>query len=236
MAWTKAAAVALAVAALAACGASDPAKDFSTIDPAICNPGTGAFSATIDNAYLPMPVGRVLVLEGNDGSTRVRVRITVLDETQEVAGVTTRVVEEAEYEDDELIEVSRNFFAQASDGTVCYLGEDVDIYEGGAVTSHGGAWRAGDGANAPGILMPGAPTPNKQFAQESAPGVAEDMSAITEVGVSVTTPAGTYADAVHAIDWNPLEGETSGSAEDKYFARGIGLVVDDKIRLTSQTN
>jgi hypothetical protein len=76
--------------------------------------------------------------------------------------VTTRVVEEIEWEDsipfgtidagEALIERSLNYFAQTQDGTVCYFGEAVDIYENGVVVSHEGAWRADapDTDNGPG--------------------------------------------------------------------------------------
>ena len=48
--------------------------------------------------------------------------------------------------------VSRNFLAQTQDGTVCYYGEDVDIYQGGVITSHESQWRAGVSGALPGIL------------------------------------------------------------------------------------
>src|SRR5687767_4907275 len=59
------------------------------------------------NRYFILEPGFQLVLEG--GNTRVQ--ITVLDETREVAGVVTRVVEEREWKSGELYEVSRNYFA-----------------------------------------------------------------------------------------------------------------------------
>ena len=191
----------------------------------------GPFTLDIDNQYFPLPLGRQLTLEGDDDGEFVRVVITVLDEIEDIAGVSTRVVEEAEYEDGELVEISRNFFVQAPDGTVCYYGEDVDDYENGIVVSHDGEWRVGIDGNLPGIIMPGTPVIETKFAQESAPGIAEDMSAIEEIGVSVSTPFADYDDALHAIDWNPLEGEDSGDAEDKYYVPGIGLVVDDVVKL-----
>jgi hypothetical protein len=224
---------------LTACGDEgddDDEGEFTEIDLSVCAPENGPFSTEIDNAYHPLPVGLQLVLEGEDEGETVRVEIDVLDETEDVAGVTTRVVTETEYEDGELIEISRNFFVQAADGTVCYYGEDVDDYEDGEVVGHDGAWRAGEGDAVPGILMPGAPEANTQFYQEQAPGIAEDMSAITEVGVSITVPAGTFDDAVHAVDWNPLEGDTfEEDGEDKYYASGIGLVVDDVVELIEYT-
>ena len=69
--------------------------------------------------------------------------------------------------------------------------------------------------------------------QESAPGIAEDRSAIVSIGGSKTVPAGSFSDLVHAIDWNPLEGETAADAEDKYYAPGVGLIIDDVVKLIS---
>ena len=54
------------------------------------------------------------MLEGYVGkkkSTFEKLIITVLDETKDVYGVTTRVVEEREWKNGELYEVSRNFYA-----------------------------------------------------------------------------------------------------------------------------
>ena len=200
------------------------------LDLAVCDPGA-TFSLEIDNPFFPLELGRQLVLEGNEGKTVVRVEINVLDETEEVAGVTCRVVQEAEYEDDEVVEISRNFYAQASDGTVCYFGEDVDVYKGGQVVDHPGSWRAGEGDNRPGIMMPADPQPGEVGYQEWAPGVAKDMASYEERDVSVTTPAGTFEGTLHNHDCNPMD----GSKDDKYYAPGIGLVVDGPARLVSHT-
>src|SRR5215510_4013987 len=52
--------------------------------------------------------------------------ITVLNETLDVGGVTTRVVEEREWKGAELVEVSRNYFAlDPKTGDAYYFGEDV---------------------------------------------------------------------------------------------------------------
>ena len=142
-------------------------------DIGVCALDAGPFSLTIDNEFLPYVVGSQMVLEGEDGGETIRVEIDVLDETEDVGGVTTRVVRETEYEDGELVEVSWNWFAQAPDGTVCYFGEDVDMYEDGDVVSHHGAWRAGENNYQPGILMPGDPQVGMAFYQEYAPGLAE---------------------------------------------------------------
>lgn len=100
----------------------------TNVDISVCDPEVGMFSLVIDNGFFPLVVGAETVLEGvDDEGVEIRVEISVLDETEEVAGVTTRVVVETEFEDGELVEISRNFYAQAPDGTVCYFGEDVCI-------------------------------------------------------------------------------------------------------------
>jgi hypothetical protein len=56
---------------------------------------------------------------------------------------------------EDLIEVSLNYFAQNQDGTVCYFGEAVDMYEGGEIVSHGGLGAAMCVASL-GLIAPGA--------------------------------------------------------------------------------
>ena len=78
-------------------------------------------------------------------------------------------------------------------GTVCYFGEAVDIYENGAIVSHEGAWRADDPGNAPGIFMPADPQEGMTFQQENAPGVAMDEATIVKVSgdtITIRTPGG----------------------------------------------
>ncbi|MBI4509486.1 MAG: hypothetical protein HY698_07600 [Deltaproteobacteria bacterium] len=220
---------------LAACDDDEPTiEEPVSPDPSTCLPTNGPFTLAITNTYFPLPVGRNLVLSGEDAEgVVVRVEVNVLDQTEVVFGVTTRVVEVKEFEDGELVEIARDFYAQAPDGTVCYFGEDVDEYDRGKVVGHGGAWRAGEGGNVPGIIMPSQPRPGTQFAQESAPGIAEDRSAVVAVGVRVSVPAGTFENAAFFLDWNPLEGQTILDGEDKVYAPGIGLVVDDVATLVS---
>lgn len=202
-----------------------------TLDISVCDPANGPFSTTIDNDFFPLAVGDQLILEGEDDEgVLIRVEIDVLDETKDVAGVTTRVVTEHEYEDGDLIEVSWNWFAQASDGTVCYFGEDVDIYEDGEVVAHDGAWEAGvDGAQ-PGIMMPGDPQVGDVGYQEYYEGNAEDMFEITGFGEEITVPAGAFDDTMSVTDYNPLEGCES---DDKVYVRGIGLTIDAEVELIS---
>jgi hypothetical protein len=53
--------------------------------------------------------------------------------------------------------------------------------------------------------------------------------------VNASVDAGDYDSAVHALDWNPLEGETPDDGEHKHYAKGVGLVVDASIELIEFT-
>ncbi len=202
------------------------------MDIGVCDPDAGTFTANIDNPFFPLPVGHRIVLEGEESGTSLLVRITVLDEIETVAGVETRVVEEFEAKNGHVVETSRNFFAQTQDGTVCYFGEEVDIFdEAGIVTSHTGAWRADRKTNLPGIFMPSSLQVGQAFQQEIAPGIAEDQAKIVALGETTQVPAGTFGDTATLLDGNPLD----GSEGTKVYARGIGLIVDEAARMTSYT-
>jgi hypothetical protein len=226
----------LCVAALVlAPGTATGAPPGTPLDPALCAPDQNTFSLNINNAYFPLPVGRVWVYTGKEQGQTIGLRITVLDETERFYSgqdtIITRVVEELEWEDadgdgvvddDEfVIEVSRNYYAQTQDGTVCYFGEDVDIFNEDGTVTHEGAWRADDPGNAPGIFMPAAPERGMTFQQEVAPGVAEDLATITKVGKTTIT----------VRDFNPLD----GSSGTKVYEQGIGLIQDGPLRLISVT-
>ncbi|MGH2578823.1 MAG: hypothetical protein ACRDG9_13915 [Actinomycetota bacterium] len=210
-----------------ACGRFSGYENLSGTD--ACDPAAGGFSIDIDNSFFPLPVGHQVVLEGEEAGGHLLVRIMSLDETETVAGVESRVVEEYEAKRGEVVEISRNFFAQAQDGTVCYFGEDVDIYDGaGNITSHSGAWRAGVGGNRPGIFMPPTLEVGLAFQQEIAPGIAEDQAKVIALGEATEVPAGTFEETATLRDGSPLD----GSSGEKVYARGIGLIVDGPARLT----
>lgn len=226
----SAASLVIAMGMVAGCGRFQGYENLSSTES--CDPGAGGFSLDIDNEFFPLPVGHIVTLEGEEGSAHLVVRITSLDETETVAGVETRVVEEFESKDGTVVEISRNFFAQAADGTVCYFGEDVDIYDGaGNVTSHSGEWRAGEDGNLPGVFMPPSLEVGLAFRQEIAPGIAEDQSKVIALGERTEVPAGIFEDTAILRDGSPLDGGTG----EKIYARDIGLIVDGPARLTKYT-
>jgi hypothetical protein len=188
-----------------------------------------AFSPVVTNPLFPLASIRQEVLEGeeldpeSDELLAVRIEMVVLPETKTITGIEATVVEVREYENGELAERTLDYYAQHEDGTVYYLGEDVDMYEDGELVGHEGAWLAGDGKNQAGIYMPAHLEVGQTFEQERAPGVAEDRSTVTAVGETVETRAGTYRNCIVAEDFDPL----SGGKGKKFYCPGVGIAREE---------
>ncbi len=192
------------------------------------------FTSRGENPYFILLPGYQLILEGGDEVETVRVQITVLCETMKIdvegiGKVKTRVVEEREWVNDELVEVSRNFFAICKrTNDVFYFGEEVDIYEDGNIVSHEGAWLAGEDGAMPGIIMPGTFLLGSRYYQELAPDVALDRAEHIAMDLTIETEAGEFENVVEILETTPLE---PGEESTKFYARGIGLIIDDDIEL-----
>jgi hypothetical protein len=228
----------LAAVALSASACGTPESDFGA-DPSWKQQfgiSECELAPTGRNQYFILEPGFRLVLEG--GSEKVA--ITVLDETKTITGVvaeantattvTTRVVEEREWSNDELIEVSRNFFAICpTTKDVFYFGEEVDDYKDGQVTSHGGAWLAGEQGAKAGLIMPGSPEVGMKYYQEIAPDVALDRAEIVSVDETLDTPAGAFSNCLKTQEGTALNPDEK---EFKTYAPGIGLSQEESLLLT----
>jgi hypothetical protein len=213
----RALALALATALIAGCG-DDDRQSGDRSPTAIESPRfvPARDSAKIDHPLVPLTAVRVKVLE--TGEERVVSR--VLERTKTIDGVRAAVVEVKDYEDGELVEHTFDYYAQAEDGGVWYMGEDVDDLKHGKVVGHGGEWLAGRRGAKPGLFMPADPKVGDVFEQERAPGVAEDRSTVLATGRTVRTPAGTFDDCIRTRDVAPLD----DSVEFKQYCAGVGLV------------
>ncbi|WP_440955470.1 hypothetical protein ACSAZK_00385 [Methanosarcina sp. Mfa9] len=185
------------------------------------------FVEEIDNPYFPLVPGTTFVYEGeSDEGDPLRTEVYVTDETRVVMGVTTIVVRESEYEDDELEEETFDWYAQDKDGNVWYFGEESKEYDEGEVVSTAGSWEAGvDGAQ-PGIIMPGDPQVGDIYYQEFYLGEAEDQAEVVSLTESVTVPYGSFEDVLKTREWNPLE---PGQEENKYYTSGVGLLLEEEV-------
>ncbi len=200
------------------------------------------FTNKADNPYFPLQPGAVSVLEGEEDGADAQLTITVTCDTRTISFTTpdgvalqvkARVVEERQVEDDELVEVSRNYFAQCREtGDVYYFGEDTDLYEDDEIVGHEGSWLAGENGAQPGLIMPGTPLLGSRFFQEVAPGVALDQAEIVEGCLDTEVPAGTFENCIRTRETTPLE---PGAEEFKVYCPDAGLVIDSTLELTEQS-
>jgi len=121
-----------------------------------------------------------------------------------------------------LVEVTRDYFAQADDGAVYYLGEDVDEYKDGKISGHSGAWLWGKDTQTPGVLMPAHPKVGDKFMSEDVPKITWEKDRVVSISETVTVPAGTFKDCVKI-----KEVASDGTMEYKFYAPGIGCVMED---------
>lgn len=191
----------------------------------------------IDNSFFPLVPGTTFVYkaETSDGC-EVDV-VTVTNDTRVVAGVTTRVVEDLAYEDEdcdgpeasELVEKTFDWYAQDDAGNIWYFGEQTFDCEGASNCTLGdGSWEAGVNGALPGIIMLANPQSGDRYRQEQAEGVAEDWGMVMNLNRSVRLqrddafPPGTFSGCLITKEWNDLE---PGSVEQKTYCPNVGLVL-----------
>lgn len=200
-------------------GPAETAASTTTSDPTFSNP------AEITNPYLPLSETKKVQLEGEDDGAELVVKRTLLDRTEPftVGGeqIQAAIVEDRAFEDGELHEVALDYYAQADDGTVYYMGEDVDNYENGKVANHEGAFRYGEETDTLGVAMPANPTVGDEFSFEDVPDVGLERNTVASVGEPETLDDGTTYDDVVAVDGYVLPDEEE---ETKYYARDVGLI------------
>jgi hypothetical protein len=183
------------------------------------SPNKSSLTDTGKGTYFILEPGYQLRLaHGKDTLT-----FTVLNHTKIIDGVKTRIVEERETKNGEVIEVSRNYFAiDPGTGDAYYFGEDVDIYRNGKIASHEGTWHSGENGARFGQFIPGKPKVGDRYYQELAPKVAMDRAEIVSVTEKLTVPAGTFNDCVHTKESSAIEIGSEG----KWYAPGVGVIKD----------
>jgi hypothetical protein len=177
--------------------------------------------------FFRLEPGFRVTLAGEDDGEEVRVVTTVLDELRSVSGVMTRVVEEREWVDRELVEVSRSFLALCEQsGDLSIFGEEFEEVPDEGIDEL--PWEVGvDGAQA-GVLLPGSPIAGARYYQEIAPGIAMDRAEIIGIAPERTVGGRRFENVLLIYETTPLEPQ-AGSL--KLYAPGIGLVKDGPLEV-----
>ena len=111
-------------------------------------------------------------------------------------------------------EVALDWYAQADDGSVWYLGEDVFNYDAGVVADTHGTWQAGREGPAA-MIMPGDPQVGNVYRPENAPGVVFEEVTVQSIDRTVHGPLGPIDGAIVTQELH-MDATTEG----KIFAPG----------------
>lgn len=206
-----------------ACGddsSTEPSEDLpQDVDPS-------DFTHQVTNPFFPLEPGTVLIYEGEDDGETERVVVEVTADTRRILGVECVVVRDRVWIDGDLVEDTFDWFAQHANGDVWYFGEDSKEIEDGEVISREGSWEAGVDEAEAGILMKGAPKIGDEYQQEYYEDEAEDRALVLSLDQTIGVALGSFSGCLQTKEWSPLE---PGIAEHKFYAPGIGLILETKV-------
>jgi hypothetical protein len=178
-------------------------------------------STEVTNPLFPISNLRSAILNGTVDGKRFKTETTLLPDTRVMEWsrgqcVKVLVSQYLAYLDGRIHEVALDLYAQADDGSVWYLGEDVFNYDDGVVADLAGTWFAGiDGPAA--MIMPGAPKVGDAFRPENIAGLVFEEVTVKEVGKTVVGPRGPVRGAIVTRELHD-----DGTTEEKVFAPGYG--------------
>ena len=175
----------------------------------------------ITNPLFPISTLESAVLLGKVDGKPFRSETTLLPETATVdwdgQRIEVALSQSVAYLDGRIQEIALDRYAQADDGSVWYLGEDVFDYEDGSIAVSEGTWLAGrDGP--PAMIMPAHPQPGQAFRAENVTGVVFEELRVRDVDLTVDGPSGKVPGAV-TMDELHVDGVTISG---KTFAPGYG--------------
>ena len=160
------------------------------------------------------------------------IEVVVTSETKLIDGVTCVVVIDTASEEDVVVEITRDWYAQDLAGNVWYCGEiarNFEVFEGDdpetpELVDIDGSWKAGRDDSEPGILLPFSPQVGDVIRQEVSYGEAEDVIRIESLTETESSEAASCdGNCLMTADFTPLE---PGVLENKFYAPGIGLIVE----------
>jgi len=176
------------------------------------------FVSGVTNPFYPLTPGTTYTYQSETEDGTEKNIVIVTNETRNILGITTIVVWDRVWQDEDLVEETHDWYAQDKEGNVWYFGEDSKEYDG-MDTNTDGSWEAGvDGAE-PGIIMEASPKVGDSYMQEYYKGHAEDMGDVVSLAETVSVPFGTFTDCLQTRDWSKLETSLN---EYKYYCKDVG--------------
>ncbi|MBK6485509.1 MAG: hypothetical protein IPF98_01285 [Gemmatimonadetes bacterium] len=191
-----------------------PSQRVDLVTPVFSNP------TAIDHALFPIAGVAQAVMHGLVDGEPLRIERTRLPDAERIvlpSGVVPALTEQfVAIIDRRIEETALDWYAQADDGAVWYLGEDVYNYDEGRLADREGTWRACREAPAA-MIMPANPSLGNAYRPEDRYGVVFEEAVVTEVGITVDGPRGPVAGAIVIRELH-----MDGGTESKTFAPGYG--------------
>lgn len=183
------------------------------------------WAGSVTHPLLPLVPGTRWTFEAETEDGTETIVVEVLPEQRTVNGVAATVVWDRVYLEGELIEDTRDWYAQDAAGNVWYLGEESYEMAGADTLNMEGSWEWGVDGALPGVMMWADPAArlDEPYRQEYYEDEAEDWGMVVATNVTVMVPTGTYTGCLQTEDWNALE-DYRGSLERKFYCPGVGWV------------
>ena len=195
-----------------------------TSENSVYNPiiSSSDFSTVVNNKYFTLTPRTKFVYKGETKEGLEKIEVYFTEETRKVMGVDTVVVWDRVWLDGNLIEDTKDWYAQDKKGNVWYFGEESKEIVLGEVISTDGSWESGIDNAKPGIIMKANSKIGDVYRQEYYKGEAEDMGEIISLNETISVPFGNFKNCLKTKDSSRLE---LGSDEYKYYCPEIGNVV-----------
>jgi hypothetical protein len=175
---------------------------------------------TITNPLYPVSDLLSVVMLGHVDDKKFRSETTLLPETRTIEWngqkIEALVSQYVAYRDGRIEEVALDWYAQADDGSVWYLGEDVADFENGVMFTNEGTWLAGREGPAA-MIMPANPQVGNVYRAEDLPYIVLEELSVKRIDQTINGPRGPIHGAIITSELNQ-----AGSISYKILAPGYG--------------
>jgi hypothetical protein len=181
----------------------------------------------IDNKYYSLNPGTIMTYKGTDeeGNSMLDI-ITVTNDTKEIQGIPTRVVNDTVFVEGKLEETTNDWYAQDDKGNVWYMGEDTTDFTN-KKNPHEGSWESGVKGAKAGLIMLAEPKVGVTYDQEVAKDVAEDKATVLSFNNNVTVPYGFFSNVLKTKEFSALEPDV---IEEKYYTANVGDIKEQTLK------
>lgn len=218
----------LAASLAAGCGTTPPTSPPAGVDGLVApspdpQPADFREDGVVENPWLPLAPGAVWTYAESSPLGQREVRVQVVPDGREVAGVPAVGVRTVVVEGDAAASERWRWYAEDRAGNVWLLAEEVERPAGGLA----GVWEAGvDGAPA-GLVVPAVPRVGDGWVEAWVPGLALRRVRAEDLATPAAVPAGEYDAGLLTEVTSPLR---PGEVERRVHVPGVGLVRSELVR------